>query len=123
MTTKDPQQNFGGEAQTSLDNYFTSRNYVYVTGGITSDLAADVSFRYTTQGNGWGRNIYNGDQVERNNKDLAVRPKWVYTPSDSTTIRLNMDYANVANSLGGNFAPVPGSKPLFPGIYGSLEPL
>ena len=32
MTTKDPQQSFGGEAQTSLDNYITSRNYVYVTG-------------------------------------------------------------------------------------------
>ena len=92
MTTKDPQQSFGGEAQTSLDNYFTSRNYVYLTGGITSDLAANVSFRYTTQGNGWGRNIFNGDQIERDNKDLAVRSKWVYTPSDSTTIRLNMDW-------------------------------
>jgi iron complex outermembrane receptor protein len=122
MTTKDPQQNFGGEAQTSLDNYFTSRNYVYVTGGITSDLAANVSLRYTTQGNGWGRNISNGDQVERDNKDLAVRTKWVYTPSDSTTIRLNMDYANLSNTLGGNYAAVPGSKPFFPGYIATSNP-
>jgi len=122
MSTRDPQQNFGGEAQTSLDNHITSRNYVYVTGGITSDLAANVSLRYTTQGNGWGRNIYNGDQVERDNKDLSVRTKWVYAPSESTTIRLSMDYSNVSNSLGGNFAPVPGSKPFFPGYMTSSNP-
>src|SRR5882757_2253137 len=122
MSTRDPQQNFGGEAETSLDNYITSRNYVYATGGITSDLAANVSLRYTTQGNGWGRNIYNGDQVERDNKDLSVRTKWVYSLSESTTIRLSMDYSNVSNSLGGNFAPVPGSKPFFPGFVASSNP-
>ena len=122
MTTRDPQQSFGGEAQTSLDNYITSRNSVYLTGGITSDLAANISLRYTTQGNGWGRNIYNGEEVERDNKDLSVRTKWVYTPSDSTTVRLSMDYSNISNSLGGNFAPVPGSKPFFPGYVASSNP-
>jgi iron complex outermembrane recepter protein len=122
MTTKDPQQAFGGEAQTSLDDYYTSRNYIYFTGGVTSDLAANLSFRYTTQGNGWGRNDYNGDQVERDNKDLAARSKWVYTPSDSTTVRLSMDYSNVSNTLGGNYTPYPGTKPLFPGYMASSNP-
>ena len=122
MTTKDPQQSFGGEAQTSLDNYFTSRNYLYFTGGITSDLAANLSLRYTTQGNGWGRNDFTGDQVERDNKDLAARSKWVYTPSEDTTIRLSMDYSNVSNSLGGNFAPYAGSTPFFPGYVPSSNP-
>jgi outer membrane receptor protein involved in Fe transport len=122
MTTKDPQQSFGGEAQTSLDNYITSRNYVYVTGGITADLAANASFRYTTQGNGWGRNVYNGEEVERDNKDLTARTKWVYTPAEETTVRLNMDYSNVSNSLGGNFAPAPGTKPLFPGYVATSNP-
>jgi iron complex outermembrane receptor protein len=122
MSTRDPQQNFKAEAQTSLDNYITSRNYIYVTGGVTSDLAANLSFLYTTQGNGWGRNIYNGDQVERDNKDLSVRNKWVYSPSENTSIRLNMDYSNVSNSLGGNFAPYPGSTPFFPGYFGSSNP-
>jgi iron complex outermembrane receptor protein len=122
MTTKDPQPSFGGEAQTSLDNYFTSRNYVYVTGGITSDLAANLSFRYTTQGNGWGRNDFNGDQVERDNKDLSARGKIVFTPSENTTVRLSMDYSNISNSLGGNFSPYPGSKPFFPGYVPSSNP-
>jgi len=122
MMTKDPEQSFGGEAQTSLDDYFTSRNYVYVTGGITADLAANASFRYTTQGNGWGRNVYDGEQVERDNKDLTARTKWVYTPAEETTIRLNMDYSNVDNSLGGNFAPAPGTRALFPGYVATSNP-
>jgi iron complex outermembrane receptor protein len=122
MTTKDPQQAFAAEAQTSLDNYITSRNYAYVSGGITSDLEANASFRYTTQGNGWGRNTYNGDQVERIDKDLAARTKWVYTPLDETTIRLNLDYSNVSGTLGGNFAPPPGTKPLFPGYVSTSNP-
>jgi iron complex outermembrane recepter protein len=122
MTTKDPQQTPSGEAQTSIDNYLTSRNYVYATGGITTDLAANASIRYTTQGNGWGTNTFNGDQVERNNKDLAARTKWVYAPSDATNIRLSLDYSNLSNTLGGNFSPAPGTQPLFPGYVATSNP-
>jgi iron complex outermembrane receptor protein len=122
MTTRDPQQNFGGDVETSIDNYVTSRNYAYVTGGITPDLAANVSVRYTTQGDGWGRNVYNGDPVERANKDFSARNKWVFTPADGTTVRLNMDYSNISNSLGGNFSPAPGSTPLLPGYVQSDNP-
>jgi iron complex outermembrane recepter protein len=122
MTTRDPQQNFGGDVQTSIDNYVTSRNYLYLTGGVARDVAANLSVRYTTQGDGWGRNVYNGDPVERDNKDLAARSKWVFTPSDDTTVRLSMDYANISNSLGGNFSPAPGSTPLFPGYTPSANP-
>src|SRR3546814_9960294 len=57
MTTRDPSAHFGGEVSTEIDNYLTSRNFAYLTGGLTPELKANISAYYTTQGEGWGKNL------------------------------------------------------------------
>src|SRR3546814_20866057 len=42
MTTRDPSAHFGGEVSTEIDNYLTSRNFAYLTGGLTPELKANI---------------------------------------------------------------------------------
>jgi iron complex outermembrane receptor protein len=115
MTTRDPSSAFGAELQSELDNFLTTRNFAYVTGGIGSDLAANVSVHYTTQGNGWGRNVFDGADTHKIDHDWGARSKWQFTPSDSTTLKLSLDYSDLSNSLGPNLRPFPGTLPFSPG--------
>jgi iron complex outermembrane recepter protein len=116
LATRDPHQEFQGILQTSYDNYRTSKSDVYVSGGISSDLAANLWLHYTTQSDGWGNNQFNGDQIDRIKRDLATRSKWNWTPRDGTTVKLNLDFANSADSLGGNYRPFPGTALILPGF-------
>jgi iron complex outermembrane recepter protein len=122
MTTRDPESEFAGEFKTELDNYLTSRNFAYLTGGVTSELAGDVALSFTTQGHGWGTNLETGAEVHRVDHDLEARSKWVWTPSETTTVRLNMDFTDQKNSLGPNLVNVPGTLALLPGIGSTILP-
>jgi iron complex outermembrane receptor protein len=119
MATRDPHQAFEGIFQTSYDNYRTSKSDLYVGGGVTSDLAANLWVHYTNQGEGWGTNQFNGDQVDRTKRDLSTRSKWNWTPRDGTTVKLNLDFANSADSMGENYRPYPGTALLLPGYKAS----
>jgi iron complex outermembrane recepter protein len=118
MTTFEPEAQFDMRARTELGNYWTSRNFFYVTGGLTDDLKSNFSVIYDTQGNGWGTNLYNGNTIDKINYSLSVRNKWVWTPSDATTIKVNLDYTNRKDSFGPNWRLVnqPGVTGFFPGL-------
>lgn len=115
LTTRDPSQEFGGEFRSELDQYLTNRNYLYMTGG-RDDLAVNVSVRYATQGEGWGKNLATGEDIHKINHDTGVRTKWVYTPTEATKIKLAADYSDQSNSLGPNLRPIPGTTPLLAGF-------
>jgi iron complex outermembrane recepter protein len=115
MATREPNQAFEGILQTSYDNYRTSKSDVYVSGGVTNDLAANIWVHYTNQGEGWGTNHFDGDQIDRIKRDFATRSKWDWTPYDGTTIKLNLDFADSADSMGENYRPYPGTELLLPG--------
>ena len=115
LTTREPSHEFGGEFRSELDQYLTSRNYLYMTGG-SDDLAMNVSVRYATQGEGWGKNLATGEDIHKINHDTGVRTKWVYTPTDTTKIKLAADYSDQSNSLGPNLRPIPGTTPLLAGF-------
>lgn len=122
MTTRDPNHEFGAQASTDLDNYLTSKNYVYATGGLSDSVATNLSMHYFTQGNGWGRNIADGDDIHKIFQDIGVRNKWIITPTDSTTIRINVDYSTLGNNLGPNLRPAPGTVPFLPGFTATSNP-
>jgi len=82
-------------------NYQTIRGKVFVSGGISSNLAADLSINAGTQGQGWGRNLYTGADVFKDNHDVTVHSKWVYTPTDVDKITFIGDYSNINNSMNG----------------------
>jgi iron complex outermembrane recepter protein len=120
MTTMQPLAEFGGFVRTELDNYLTTRSVVYVTGEVADNLAANVTLKYATQGNGWGRNLSNGDDIDKINMDFSVRNKWLWTPTEGTVVKLNLDFTHRTDSFGPNYSLLnpPGFTGFFPG-YGA----
>jgi iron complex outermembrane receptor protein len=111
LATRDPEKKFGGLIRTEFDDYSTWRNNLYLTGGLSDSLAANLSVNYTTQGEGWGENIFSGKDNHKVEDDFSARSKWIFTPREDTTVRLNADYFDRSNSMGPNLVPAPGTTP------------
>jgi iron complex outermembrane recepter protein len=97
VTTKDPSPGFSGAANIGYGNYNTVIGDFYVTGGsdvVAGDLAAQVSH----QGDGWGKNVYNGEDVNKVDLDLSLRSKWLIRPADGTKITAIFDYTQRRSS-------------------------
>ncbi|MCW1402929.1 TonB-dependent receptor [Novosphingobium sp. MW5] len=126
LTTREPNGEVGGELRTSLDNYLTSRSFAYLTGRVADNLNANLSVKFTTQGNGWGTNIRTGEDIRKIDHDLALRTKLAWAPGSETKINLALDYTSRKNSLGANLRPVPGYSTFFsslddPGVESDLQ--
>jgi len=113
IITKDPQSNFNGEASLGYGNYQTVQGNVYVTGPVAPTLDADLAVHASTQGEGYGRNLFNGKDVYRTDRDFALRSKWRWTPGDSTALAFSVDYEELAGSQSSTFQNAPGTLPLF----------
>jgi iron complex outermembrane recepter protein len=107
ITTKTPQQEFQGSYGVTYGNYDTRGVVGYVTGGLSSDLAADMSVYYQDQGHGFGRNFYTGQDVNWT-KDLALRSKWLWTPDSNTQATLIFDFEHTDDA----WALAPATIPL-----------
>lgn len=116
LTTRDPEERFGGELRTELDNYATLHSNLYVTGPITDNVKANLSLSYGTQGDGWGKNIQTGNDNHKLNHEYSARAKILFEPGPNTDIKLNFDYVDRSDSLNGNLVPAPGTTPLAPGF-------
>lgn len=115
ITTKNPQQQFGGSLALSYGNYNTSGITGYLTGGIAPGLAADLSVYFQDQGKGFGTNFYNGEDVNKS-RDMALRSKWLWDALADTRATLVLDYERTDDApalapatipLGGLPRPVP----------------
>jgi iron complex outermembrane receptor protein len=109
ITTKVPSRIFGGSISATYGNYDTSGTDFYLTGGMTSALAADLAVHFQDQGQGFGRNLFNG-QVVSKTQDLAARNKWVLTTLDGTQLKLILDYEQ--SHFIPNYGPAPGTTAL-----------
>jgi iron complex outermembrane receptor protein len=110
ITTRDPGDDFGGNAQIGYGNLNTVSGAAYVGGPLTDGLAADIAVDYKDRQDGFGKNLFNGQKVG-NSETLSVRSKWKAQLGESTTATLILDY----NRLKGGFPayrPVPGELPL-----------
>lgn len=100
ITTKTPQQTPSIDADAGYGNFETTTARLYATGGITDSLAADIALYAEDQGEGWGKNLYNGTDLH-DGFQYAARSKWVLTPGDDTTFTLTGDYdRNKSPSMG-----------------------
>ena len=93
VETRDPTQSFSSSLDVGYGNFQTSTFNSYVAGGLVPDLAADLAVHVSHQGEGYGRNLETGSDVFQTNLDLALRSKWVWTPTDSDTVHLIFDFA------------------------------
>ena len=95
VRTKDPSQAFHMDAAATYGNYNTTSGNLYLTGGLTQTLSADLAVYGSYQADGYGKNLANGQDVNKT-QEYAVRTKWLWKPTDSLTFRLaaDMSYTN-----------------------------
>ena len=99
VITRDPKSEASGDVKVSYGNYDTSSLSLYQTVGVTDTLATDVSFWGTYQGEGYGKNLYRGNDVNYR-REYAVRNKWLWTPGDATRVTVALDYGANSNDAG-----------------------
>jgi iron complex outermembrane receptor protein len=108
IVTLDPRHDPSGSVELSYGNYDTRKVSAYGTAGLTDSLAADLAVYYEDQKEGYGENVFTGDDV-RGTRDISLRSKWLYEPSDYTQVRFTANYSNVKSSTGMARAMQPGS--------------
>jgi iron complex outermembrane receptor protein len=108
ITTKDPTSDPTMRVDVGYGNLDTISANSYLSAGVRDNLAADFAVNYSHQGDGWGRNVYNGNEAYLTST-FDVRSKWVFTPSNTTKITFVADYDASRDDQGANYAVVPGT--------------
>jgi iron complex outermembrane recepter protein len=117
IITPDPKHELGGNFEAGYGNYDTIDANLYLTGGLTDKLAADLAVDYIDERQGYGHNVtFNVPTFRYEN--FAARTKWLYELSDATAFRLSADYGKL-DSDGTSNQFVPGSFPPYLGRYNS----
>ena len=109
IITREPQQDFEGRVGVGYENYDTITANAYIGGGISDNLAADIALYLREQGDGYGKNILTGQDINKMD-NFAGRSKWIWTPSEVTKATFIADYARSDGAMAQ--APAPGTTPL-----------
>ncbi len=103
IITKTPTQDAEVKGSLGYGKFDTFQGDIYVAGGITDNLAADISISGKYQKEGWGENSVSGSRYGYHD-NFTARSKWVLNASDSTTFELVGFYAYAkSNNQGGTF--------------------
>jgi len=94
IATRRPTRERVLEATLGVGNYDTYEGSVYASGGVSENLAADISLYARDQSKGWGTNLFDGSDIFRSS-DYGARSKWLYTPSDNTDITFIANYEQI----------------------------
>lgn len=108
VTTRTPDSTPRMNFDVSYANYDTVTANAYVGSGLGDAVAADVAVHYSHANDGWGRNLANGDDVYKIDRDFAVRSKWVFKPAEGTKITVIGDFADLKGSMNA-FRTLPGT--------------
>ena len=92
ITTRAPSHEFAGKVGFEIDNYALAKGNIYMTGGVSRDIAGSVSLQYAKQGDGWGTNLTTGNDTFRLRHSFSARGKLLFEPGPDTSITLIGDY-------------------------------
>ena len=98
VITKDPTRDPTFSGKVSYGNYDTFSAQGYASSGITQNVALGLAGQYSSQGKGYGTNVFSGRDVYKNNHDFSVRGK-LLLDFDRTQIRISGDYFDRDTSL------------------------
>jgi iron complex outermembrane receptor protein len=110
ITTRDPSQTFSVLADVTAANHNTYGTNLYVTDGLLENLAADLAVHFEDQIDGFGTNLFNGDEVNKT-RELSLRSKFKAQLGDETTATLILDYGRTIAATPA-YRPLAGSLPL-----------
>jgi iron complex outermembrane receptor protein len=94
VTTRAPSIEPHAEVQFGYGNYKTVNASGYVTGGITDTLAASITGLYENQADGFGKNLFNGQDIQTH-REAAGRVKLQWKPDALTKVTLSADYSQI----------------------------
>jgi iron complex outermembrane receptor protein len=98
VTTRQPTEDLHANFQASYGNYNTWGGSGYISGGLAHGLTASIAAVFNEQDKGYGRNLYDGSQVQKG-WDYGLRGKLRWGSDDGdTTITLAGDYAKLSRS-------------------------
>lgn len=114
ITTRGPSFVSKKSIKIDIDNYLTTRSNVFVTGGLTPNVAASLSVSYAHQARPYGTNFNTGDGTHRLDHDAAARGKVHALVGENTTIDLEGDFTDRTGSTASNFRVAPGFTSILP---------
>jgi iron complex outermembrane receptor protein len=108
IITKTPKHELGGDVSLGYGNYNTFTSNVYLTGGLTDNVAADLAIYGSDQRKGWGRNVTLKIPIYKSS-DVSVRSKVLWQPGADTDITLAGSYNRNTGYQGSTFGILPGA--------------
>lgn len=110
VITTDPSDELTGHLKLGYANYDTTEGSFFVSGPVTTNLAADFAAYGYHQGNGWGTNLTTGGDVNFR-KEYQLRSKIKWTPTENTTVTLSGDYGWNSTDIGATAMTLPNLPP------------
>jgi iron complex outermembrane receptor protein len=98
VTTATPSRSPTLHVDAGYGNYNTAIGNLYAATGFGDKIQGDIAFHITNQQNGWGQFV--GGAPYGYLDTVAVRSKWIFSPTDSTKITLIADHANDRTTAG-----------------------
>lgn len=129
INTRDPERTFGGDISVGYGNYNHPVGAVYLTSGITDNIAANIALLADEQIEGYGKSLATGKDVFKRSL-YSARTKWLFDLSDTTQFRLSANYDHVKGDAGGAISPAKGvglwnmvtnTQQVVPGFYDTTQ--
>lgn len=120
ITTLNPQYEPSGRVSLTVGNHRTAGASAYLTGGLTQNIAADLSLYYNKQSRGFGINRFSGRDIYTA-KDFAVRSKLLWEIGENDTLKLAGDYST-SDAAGPGRRLVDGSRPSVAYVAAGVKP-
>ena len=118
VITQTPSFDTHFKAEAGYGNLDSSTVNFYATSKLFDHVAGDIAFAYARQGEGFGKDVTTGKDVNKQDKDVAVRTKLLWEPSDDTRIILSGDYSESNGSMGMSFRGLPSTSAMMTGQKG-----
>jgi iron complex outermembrane receptor protein len=128
IVTKTPSSAPSADLSFGYGNYNSFTFNFYGTGSIAPRLAADFAYYYNNQLDSPGRNLTTGAKnIFRQNTEV-IRSKWLWTPTNATTVALALDYTQDRQASGIVWSFLPGAvgvddKTAYVGFYNTASDL
>lgn len=111
IITRTPTQDFVLDAKAGYGNFDVFDGSLYLAGGISPRVAADLAVAVRDQGEPYVTNLVNRSKIGEDSS-FAARSKIVFEASDALRVTATLDYADAVSTQNVVRNPAPGSIPL-----------